>query len=186
MELKVGKNNYPVLDQLSEEGFVDFTFQIVDLVEDADHYRFHLAASFDDEVVGFGVELKKEIRSGFDSDMNLIKEHVYHHGVSFFSAGEQSSRLVRVIAMLYGAEPGNRNMVEKESFTAIALHQGEIDLASEPVKIKIFGRDSEPFDEDAYYESFFNVNLANRLVFWNEKDPDYREPLLKGLSISKQ
>ena len=50
-------------------------------------------------------------------------------------------------------------MIDEERFTAIALHQGAIDLASEPVKLKIFGRDDEPIDEDAYYESFFNVDL---------------------------
>ncbi|MCB1099919.1 MAG: hypothetical protein KDN22_30410 [Verrucomicrobiae bacterium] len=61
-------------------------------------------------------------------------------------------------------------------------HQGEFDLASEPVKFKIFGRDGEPFDEQSYYESFFNVDLPNRLIFWNEKDQDYRIPLLLGIS----
>ena len=50
------------------------------------------------------------------------------------------------------------------------------------VKLKIFGKDGEPFDEAAYYESFFNVDLPNRFVFWNEKDPEYRKPLLRALS----
>ena len=76
-------------------------------------------------------------------------------------------------------------MVDEESFTLIARHQGEIDLASEPVKFKIFGRDREPFDEDAYYESYFNIDLTRRVVFGNEKDPDYREPLLRGICASE-
>ncbi|RYD42211.1 MAG: hypothetical protein EOP85_11530 [Verrucomicrobiaceae bacterium] len=66
----------------------------------------------------------------------------------------------------------------------MALHQGEISLMDQPVKLKIFGRDTEPFNEDDYYESFFNLDIPNRLAFWNEKDSDYREALLRGLSNS--
>ena len=47
----------------------------------------------------------------------------------------------------------------------------------------LFGKDGEPFDEDVYYESFFNVDLPNGSVYWNEKDPDYREPLLRALGV---
>jgi len=35
-----------------------------------------------------------------------------------------------------------------------------------------------------YFESFFNRDLASGFVFWNEKDPDYRTPLIRGLSIA--
>ncbi|MGH7976769.1 MAG: hypothetical protein ACREDS_02250 [Limisphaerales bacterium] len=73
-------------------------------------------------------------------------------------------------------------MISKETFTAIALHDGEIDLRIEPVKIKIFGRDGEPFDESVYNESFFNLDLANGFVNWNEKDQEYRRPLICALT----
>ena len=69
-----------------------------------------------------------------------------------------------------------------ESFTAIALHQGNIDLGRQGVRIKIFGRKTVPRSGYVnYFESFFNVDLPNGLVYWNEKDPDYREPLLRAL-----
>jgi len=32
------------------------------------------------------------------------------------------------------------------------------------VKIKAFRRDAEPFEGDAYYESFFNIDLVNGFV----------------------
>ncbi|REJ67088.1 MAG: hypothetical protein DWQ31_12465 [Planctomycetota bacterium] len=73
-------------------------------------------------------------------------------------------------------------MVPEESFTVIALLQGDPDFDNDCVRLKLFGKDGEPFDEDAYYESFLNVDFANRLVYWNEKDPDYREPLLRALA----
>ena len=161
---------------------MDLTFEIVDLVEDEEFYRFNLAASFEDEVVGMGVVVRKGMKAGFDSNMDLDREHVYRHGVRFFRAGDRSDRLVAAISKLYEDSGPNWRMVDEEAFTVIALHQGEIDMATQPIKLKIFGRDSEPFDEEAYYESFFNVDLPNRLVFWNEKDQDYRASLLRGIS----
>lgn len=182
MSIQLGRDDYPILDQFSEEGFVDLTFEILDLVEDETHYRFNIAASFEDQVVGMGVVVQKGIKSGFDADMHLIQDHVYREGVRFFRAGERSDRLIAAIGKLYESDEIATRMIDEERFTAIALHQGAIDLASEPVKLKIFGRDDEPIDEDAYYESFFNVDLPNRLIFWNEKDQDYRVPLLRGIS----
>ena len=38
------------------------------------------------------------------------------------------------------------------------------------------GKDIED-DEDDYYASFFNLDLSHHMVYWNEKDCDYREPL---------
>lgn len=182
MNLQLDDDGNPILDQLSEEGFVDLTFRIMDLDDDDLCYRFHVAASDEGREVGFNVVLVKRIQSGFDEDMNLIKEHVYRRGIKFLRSGEESDRLVAAISRLYGTQSPVRRMVDQEAFTAIALHQGGLDLGSECVKLKLFGKDGEPFEEDAYYESFFNVDLANRLVYWNEKDPDYREPLLRALS----
>jgi hypothetical protein len=184
MSIQLGRDEYPILDQFSEEGFVDLTFEILDLVEDDTFYRFNVAASFDGEVVGMGVVVQKGIKSGFDANMDLIRDHVYRDGVRFFSAGERSDRLIAAIGKLYGSDDIATHMIDQERFTAIALHQGEIDLDSEPVKLKIFGRDGEPIDEESYYESYFNVDLPNRLIFWNEKDQDYRIPLLRGISAT--
>jgi len=36
--------------------------------------------------------------------------------------------------------------------------------------------------QQALKECFFNVDFANGLDFWNEKDQDYREPLIQGLA----
>ncbi len=85
--------------------------------------------------------------------------------------------LYRQSGILYGPIPCLKRWLPEESFTAIALHQGDLDFENECVKLKLFGKDSEPLDEAAYYESFFNIDLANRIVFWNEKDPDYRLPI---------
>ncbi|EHU4841393.1 hypothetical protein KY951_004500 [Vibrio parahaemolyticus] len=73
-------------------------------------------------------------------------------------------------------------MSAEETFTGIALHQDEIDMASDLVKIKLFGKDQDEDLEENYYESFLNLDLKNGFVFWNEKDQEYRKPLIRGLS----
>ncbi len=182
MDLKLGDNGFPVIDQHSEEDFVDLTFKITMLTDDGNHYRLHLAASHENSELGLDVVLVKGIKSGFDGNMELIKDHVYRFGVRFLRSGIESDRLIAAIGKFYSAVNTPQKMVPEESFTAIALHQGDLDFENDFVKLKLFGRDGDPFDEDAYYESFFNVDLANRMIYWNEKDPDYRQPLLAALT----
>lgn len=181
MQIILDANGNPILDQFSEEGFVDLVFRIHDLFEADGYYRFHMAASYDEQPLGVNVEVRKGIGPGFDNDMKLIPEHVYHHGVRFHRSGHESDRLIATIAKLYGLEVKPEQMVATESFTAIALHQGDKDMESEPVKIKIFGNDGPEDNEENYYESFFNLDLKHGFVFWNEKDQEYRQALVRSL-----
>lgn len=182
MTIATDSSGNPILEQFSEDGFVDCVFRISDLVESSDFFNFHLSASSEGTVLGMDVAVRKDIQAGFDTEMNLIKDHVYRAGVIFVRSGTESDRLIARIAALYGLPSTCGYMISRESFTAIALHQGQIDLRSEPVKIKLFGRDGEPFNENVYYESFFNVDLPNGFVNWNEKDQEYRGPLVRGLT----
>ncbi|MBB6428377.1 hypothetical protein [Algisphaera agarilytica] len=182
MNLKLGVDGYPVLDQFSADGYVDLTFQITRLADEGDFYSLSLAASYCDEVLGMEITFDRTIESGFDNDMNLINAHVYRKGVSFIRSGAESDRLISAIGHLYGMGSDLNGMVDRESFTAIALHQGDLDFSNMCVKLKLFGKGGEPLDEEAYYESFLNVDLKNRLVYWNEKDIDYRKSLLEALT----
>ncbi len=184
MEIQVDSEGNPILDQFSEEGFVDLAFRLTNLVRDGQHFRFHLAASHKNCTVGMDVIVVRGMQGGFDAEMELVKENVYRRGVRFLRSGAESDRLISAISELCSSPESPKKMVEEETFTAIALHQGDLDMEKEPVKLKIFGKDGEPFDEDAYYESFFNVDIPNGFIYWNEKDPDYRKPLLKALSSS--
>jgi hypothetical protein len=172
----------PILEQFSADGFVDCVFKISDLAESSDFFNFHISASSNGEILGMDVSVWKNIQGGFDEKMNLASDHVYWEGVTFIRSGIESDRFITRIASLYGLPHAEIKMISKETFTAIALHDGEIDLRNEPIKIKIFGHDGEPFDESLYNESFFNLDLANGFVNWNEKDQDYRKPLIRALT----
>jgi hypothetical protein len=170
----------PLLSQFSEDGFVDCVLRIVDLTETDSHYTFRMLASYNGQVVGCDVRVLRGIRAGFDADMHAA--NFYSEGVVFSRSGVESDRLIAAIAELYGEPQSSEWMTDRESFTAIALHQGTIDFAYEAIKLKIFGCDSRESKPEDYYESFFNLVLAEGFVYWNEKDQEYRKPLIRGLS----
>ncbi len=184
MQLMVDETGLPVLDQFSEEGFVDCVLRITDFRADENSYHFHMAASFEECPVGINVTVVKGIKAGFDEEMQLNPDHVYRQGVIFSRSGIESDRLIAALSKLYKLDLKVEKMVDIETFTAIALHQGNIDTESEPVKIKLFGKDATEVNDDDYYESFFNLDIRNGLVFWNEKDPEYRQPLIKALAAN--
>ena len=174
----------PILDQNSEDGFIDCIFKVQDLKWDATFHYFNLFASHKGEKVGLAIKLISDVRPGLDADMNLIPENVYRAGVSFRSLGKVSDDLITGLGELYELDVGAIRMVTEESFTMIALQDGDTGLATNMVRMKLFGRDGEPFEEDDYYESFFTVDLRAGFVSWSEKDPDYRASLIRGLSIA--
>ena len=182
MELATDKLGNPILNQFSEEGFIDCVFCISQLIDTGASYKFHASASYSTQILGFNIEVIKDIKAGFDSDMSLINNHVYSKGVIFSRSGQESDYFLSVLSSLYGLKNNSYTMVDEETYTAIALHQGNIDIDEEPIKIKLFGKDSEFHPESEYYESFFNLDLKNKLLYWNEKDQEYREALINGLS----
>ena len=181
-EIKIAADGTPILDQFSEEGFIDCCLKIVERVDDDLHYNLVLRATQAGVGVGIGVSVQKGIRRGFDDEVNLIQDHVYRDAVVFRSLGKESDRLLTELAHLYGLGQIGRRMVTSFSFTGIALHQKDIDMDRESIKIKIFGYDADEDLEDNYFETFFNLDLVNGFVFWNEKNPDYRESIIRGLT----
>ena len=180
--MKTDNHGNPHLTQFSEEGFIDCVLRIVERSETPTHYLLTLRAVHEGQVVGFAARIIKGIQAGLDSKANLIQSHVYRNGVTFIRTGEESYRLIAGIFRLYGEKTRPLRMVEREPFTVIALHQGTINIDNQPVKIKLFGRDAEPIDNTTYYESFFNIDLKAGFVFWNEKDQEYRQPLIRALA----
>lgn len=177
-------DNVPDLLRSKEDGFVDLVFRIVERSGTADFHRCRLEAVHEGAAVGFELLLRKGILSAFDDKVDLIRTHVYRRGAQFLRTGAESDRLIEAVQSLYECRLPNARMVDSSTFTVIALHQGEIDFETECVRLKFFGQDDEPVDENAYYELFFQVDLAGRTAYWNEKDPDYRWPIVRGLSLS--
>jgi hypothetical protein len=184
MQLKINERGLPLLEQFSEDGFVDCVFQIQKFQSEPDRFCFHIAASFNGEDVGVDIQLIKGIKAFFNENMESNPDYIYSDGVKFLRSGTDSDKLLAAIAFLYKLEIPVDQMMEINSFTMISLHQEEFDIELERVNLKLFGNDSESDNANTYYECYFNVDLANGLVFWNEKDLGYREPLIRSLSAN--
>jgi hypothetical protein len=65
---------------------------------------------------------------------------------------------------------------------AVSLEGDPADLRGGPLKLKLF---FEGDDEDDYAEIYLNVDMDRARVDLNEKDPEYREPLLRALAGTK-
>jgi hypothetical protein len=183
-ELLTDSEGNPLLTQNSEEGFIDCLFRITELTSTPSHHTFRMLASHDGRVVGCRSIVMRGIQGGFDGGMKLIKEHVYRPAVQLLRSGPESDALVESLAALYGMERADRRMHELVRFTGIALHQGAVDMETEAIKIKLFCRDAPDDPPDDYSESFFNLSLPEGLVAWNEKDVEYRKPLIGALTLS--
>lgn len=181
--MKTDLEGIPYLNQFSVDGFVDCVFRIQHLTETKTSYNFQAMASFEGEILGLNIELLKGMQGGFDHEMQLIQEHIYRKGITFSRLGIESDNLLKILNSLYGLSPLSiYKMRQAEQYTAILLHQNNLNIHEELVHIKIFGHDQEQdnLDED-YNESFINLDLKNGFVYWNEKDESYRASLIKSL-----
>lgn len=182
-EVAVDDNGAPILDQFSADGFVDCVFRITEVVTSAKSYSLHLVASHRGTSIGFRAIVRRGIRGGIGADMKVIRDHVYRPAVEFVRTGPESDALLAALRELYGMHGSAARMAEITPFTGIALHQEDVDMENQPIKIKLFGRDSDQeIARGEYFESFFNLDLRAGLAFWNEKDLDYRAPLIQGIS----
>lgn len=170
----------PLLNQFSEEGFVDCVFSITRLRREARHFRMKLGAGLNGSVLGFEVRVPRGLAAGLDANAKLIQANVCRGGIEFRRSGVESDRLLVALAKLYKLRVGSRRFALSTFFTGIVLRQGKVDVEREPVKVKLFGHD-EPHDPKLYNESFLNLDLANGFVFWNEKDQEYRKAIVRSL-----
>jgi hypothetical protein len=119
IEIAADSDGLPVLDQFSEEGFVDCTFRISELRTDDATQRALLEASHRGRRVGFRAVIQRAIRAGFDADVQLIREHVCAGAVRFERTGLESDAMVSVLAELYGLEEATGPMAREVAFTGI-------------------------------------------------------------------
>ena len=180
--MQLDRNGLPLLEQFGEEGFVDCVFQVQHLKQDDEHYHFDLRAAFGGLPVGVRARLRRDVQPGFDGEMKVIQAHFYSGGLEISSLGLETERFIEALAKLYEIELADGPGVVAEAFSVIALHQADTDLDSGAVRLKVFGNDLPDSAPGSYHESFFNVDLPAGHVYWNEKDVEYRAPMLNALA----
>jgi hypothetical protein len=167
----------PEITAESEEGFVDLVFRVQDHKPLADGSQSLRAAGLHrGRKVGFEVVLGPTWRKGkLGKDVPI---ETSRGTVSYRRVGPESDAFLQVLNDLYGAKLSPKAMAADTPFTGISLEGDPGDLASGPVKIKLF---YEKGGEDRYAELYTNIDLAARKLEVREKDEGYRRQVIQAL-----
>ena len=174
--MEIGRSGLPVLDQFSEEGFVDCVFFIGQSGVRGDRLLFELRAECDGDIVGVDVEMVAAPGPGFDAEMQVFSHHVYADGFVVHPVGAASDRFVAALARRFGLATGPRRMAAV-SFNAMVLQQQVVSPEVGSVRLRLWRGDGRD-----YYEGLFTLDLPHGRAFWKEKDTDHREALLRALA----
>lgn len=128
--------------------------------------------------VALGVDLLPQWTQG-----HLSGDAVAYSGrVRFRSVDALSDAFITTLAAVYSSKAPVRRMKPSIDFTATSLEGDPRDVAKHATKIKLF---FEPGDEQDYAELYLNIDLAHHRAELREKDPDYRDPILRALGESR-
>ena len=78
-----------------------------------------------------------------------------------------------------GIAPAPQAMSPEVEVAAVGLNSDPTQVLKTPTKMKFFFEESEP--EDLYAEVFTNIDVRGKRLQFHEKDPEYRESLVKAL-----
>ncbi len=170
----------PEITSESEEGFHDLVFAIAsDSGPSKSGQTLRASGIHQGSTVGFQVLLGPSWKEGKIAEVNLV---TYQGTVVLASFGGESHAFARVLDKLYGTKLAPAGMNALTTFTALSLEGNPADLKAGPVKLKLF---FETEDEDRYAEAFLNIEAEKSRIYFNEKDVEYRTPLVRALGVTK-
>jgi hypothetical protein len=176
MPLEIGRTGLPVLDQFSEEGFVDCVFFVGHSGVRGERLLFELRAECDGDIVGLDVDMVAAPGPGFDAEMQVFAHHVYADGFTVHPAGPASDRFMAALARRFGLAGGAPRTMGTASFTAMVLQQQVVSPERGAERLKL-----ECGTGDDHYEGQFTLDIPHGRAFWKEKDTDQRRALLRAL-----
>jgi hypothetical protein len=163
----------------TEEDFHDFVLTIVDSKLTANgEYEITAKGKNKQEIVGLKIKVRDNLKAGF-AGSEVDNTAFESNGATFYTIGQESDNLIKGISSLY-AFPTDNKFTNKISFDIFSLNQEQADLSKGYYKFKLF---FDPNDElGLYSELYLNINLPDNEVELKEKDPEYRENLIKAMT----
>ncbi len=156
------------------EGFVDIPLSIIETKEVDGYFEYNVGATVDKDTIGIRIKLKKNIAAGF---VNGSPANVFlNDGIEFISKGNESDGLLQYMADKYEVQNNAISLKNSQIFTCANLNQEKTDYSNGESGFKIFLEEGKD-----YAELFVNFNFREGIISLNEKDNDYREPLIKLL-----
>jgi hypothetical protein len=167
----------PQIMAKAADGFVDLSFALESRKQDPGVGERLVAIGEDgDRSVSFAIVIEPGWKDVKVEGLDLPS----HQGrVMIESLGRASDALVQAIDRLYVTRVGAERMQRATRFTGISLGGDPSRLDAGPVKIKLF---FESEVEGRYAECFLNIDVEAKSIELNEKDEDYRRPVVLALS----
>ncbi len=167
----------PQIMAKAAEGFVDLSFAMDSRKQDPDLGERLVAVGQDgDRPVSFAIVIEPGWK---DVKFEGLDIPTYQGGIVIESLGQASDALVQAIDRLYVTKAGAHRMQRATRFTGISLGGNPSRLDAGPAKIKLF---FESEAEGRYAELFLNIDVQAKSIELNEKDEDYRRPVVLALS----
>ena len=169
-----GKSLIQVDHLLSNEGYINIPLNIVEQTRKDGYLVNRIQAMFKDDLLELIVSLKEGVPAGMVDD---APENIFlMDGIIFESTGPSSDELLTILAQKYQINAGRLTMKSKQVFTCANLNKIPVDYESGTPKFKIF---LEGGTEVA--ELYVNFDFKNATISLNEKDPQYRNAVIKLL-----
>ena len=170
--------NYPKALLGNEDDFVDISLSIskYETLNNGSK-RFTVKNTLNGQKVSFVLELLPEWDAKPIEDMDA---HFYWGFATITSTGSESDAFIRQVAKLYNIQTPVEKFKNSISAQVVGLANDPTEIESSPVKMKFFLNPDA--DENLYSEIFINIDLNTNTLEFNEKDPDYRLPLVRSLA----
>lgn len=160
------------LDTLpSNEGWFDIPLSIVNEKYKNDYVIYTAKALYKNDTLGITIKLKKNIPAGF---VNGVPKNMFlTNGVEFISNGIESNKLIQFMASKYGVKALGLKLKKQQIFTCANLNQTKPNYKNGKSRFKIFLE-----NEKESAELFVNFDFSKKIISFNEKDIEYRKPLI--------
>jgi len=170
----------PEITSQSEGGFHDLTFSIRHSEKMPDGSQaLHAFGLHHGREIGLIVILgAKWPEASLSSDVPFSASQGL---VTYRSIGAESDALLQIMDELYGTALHPKAMRKETKFNGISLEGQPANLERGVRKIKLF---YETDVEDQEAELFTDIDIQRAVLQINEKDADYRKPVIQALSAN--
>ena len=158
--------------------WADLQFEIVsaDWAEDPARLVIACSAEVENSEVGFGIEVRRDGWNRIDTDHEQIWFD-WGRG-TLFSTGQASDRLIDLLADIFELEQG-QEFISRLDCDIVLLNSDPPSLMSRRCMSKFFLGEAD----DNEGQVFVNWDVEGGRVELREKDPDFRNALVRELTV---
>lgn len=162
---------------LREDGFVDIDLPISDYRYSKDGTLTVVArGKIDGQTVAIAVDLGSEWKEQVVEDAGLT---IYWGNGHIRNTGQESDAFLALLTKEYGIAKTAPKMSPRTTLTMAGLNSDPGGIKASRATIKVF---FEHNGEDNYGEAFINIDLANKMLEFHDKDPEYHHGIVSSLS----